>query len=184
MSWLGFALLLSSLWLMARRVHPVHLGAAWMLIALLPFLPATLANTGSRYLYLASAGSSLMLAGAIYTVCRLCGPAKHYLYIALLMALTYSSYLGLRSTEAISLYDSARNAIYRHQLEDGALFVPPSDRSAKRSDSPRPSLFQVGKNPDSRLAKPSHGSRGRFGTRTRRSAITRFEKRYGLSGDR
>ena len=116
---LGLALFALALWLIVKRTYPLHLAAAWLLLALFPFLLIPLDLGGSRYLYLASAGSSLLLSTATYHLCRRWDRPGSYLHMALLAALVGSSYLGLRATEAISLFKTGRYAIFRQDLATG-----------------------------------------------------------------
>ncbi|MBI2505224.1 MAG: tetratricopeptide repeat protein [Candidatus Latescibacteria bacterium] len=112
-------------WLLWRRHWPLALGAAWMLCALLPFLLLTettirdLPAGPSRYLYLASAGSSLVWAWGLQEAGQLRRWGRP-LFLAGLAVLLVSSYVSLQRTEAISLYTSGRNYLAHGQTEEGA----------------------------------------------------------------
>ncbi len=108
-------------WVLWRRHWPLSLGAAWIICALLPFLLLTettirdLPAGPSRYLYLASAGSSLCLAWGLQQL----GRWGRALPLGALAALLVSSYTALRQTEAISFYTSGRNYIAHGQTAPG-----------------------------------------------------------------
>ena len=98
------------LYLLFRREAPYDWAALWVLIGLLPYVLMTestieqLPAGPSRYLYVASAGSSLLLATALR-------PNTQYLrYVGMILitGLTLSSYIYLRKVEAISYYTSSR----------------------------------------------------------------------------
>jgi tetratricopeptide (TPR) repeat protein len=100
------------LWLVWRREEPLATAALATLLGLLPYLLLTEATIlglpagPSRYLYQASAGSSLLLAWCLGWIGRRTSP---YLAGALVALVLLSSYYYLRQVEAISLYTSARS---------------------------------------------------------------------------
>ncbi|HIG56299.1 MAG TPA: tetratricopeptide repeat protein [Candidatus Latescibacteria bacterium] len=104
-----FALLF---WLIWRHKDPLRAAALATLIGLFPFLLLTEATIlglpagPSRYLYLASAGSSLLIAAALDWTRRHASP---YLAGGLALLILISSYHGLKQAEAISLYTAGRS---------------------------------------------------------------------------
>jgi len=108
-------------WLIWKKHDPLSLGAVWILSALLPFLLLTEATIRdlpagpSRYLYLTSAGSSLLWAWGVQQVGRWGRP----LSLGGLAALLVFSFVSLKQTEAISFYTSGRNYIAHGQFEEG-----------------------------------------------------------------
>ncbi|MFT5089837.1 MAG: tetratricopeptide (TPR) repeat protein [Candidatus Latescibacterota bacterium] len=100
-------------------------AAAWTLLTLLPFLLLTettiqgLPAGPSRYLYLASAGSSLLLAWGLDQLRQRWYP--HGAYIAALVGagVLLSSYTYLKKVEAVSLYTSGRSYIAGGDIENG-----------------------------------------------------------------
>ena len=93
---------------------PISVWALWSLLSVVPFCliyePVVLerAWTGSRYLYFASAGISLLLAWSMEKMnlrLRAWGPP---LYLGFLAVILCSSYYFLKKTEAIALYGSGR----------------------------------------------------------------------------
>ena len=100
------------LWLVWRRKEPLATAALATLLGLLPYLLLTEATVldlpagPSRYLYLASAGSSLLLAWSLDWIRR---RVHSYAAVALLLATLASSYHSLARAEAISLYTSGRS---------------------------------------------------------------------------
>ncbi|MFT5376319.1 MAG: tetratricopeptide (TPR) repeat protein [Candidatus Latescibacterota bacterium] len=105
----GFLLLLT------RKIFPAADWAVWTILALLPFI-AREGHDVSRYLYLATAGTSFLLAWLIHTLMlhlehwwtpnigRLSGGVA-------IATLTITSFIGLQRAEAISLYYASRTYI-------------------------------------------------------------------------
>ena len=104
---------------------PCSLWALWSLLSVVPFcliyesVVLEQAWNGSRYLYFASGGVSLLLAWGMEEMSlrlRAWGPP---LYLCILAAILSSSYFYLKQTEAIALYSSGRNYIARGDSETG-----------------------------------------------------------------
>lgn len=101
-------------------------AAAWALLALLPFVLLTettiqgLPAGPSRYLYLASAGSSLLLAWGLDQLRQRWYPRGAYVAALLGAVVLFSSYIYLKKVEAISLYTSGRSYIAGGEIENGA----------------------------------------------------------------
>lgn len=102
----------------------LSLWSVWILLSLLPFLPLddTLMlrrpEGPSRYLYHATAGSSLLLAWGLEEGRRRVSWGR-WPYGVLLGALVVSSYYHLKEAEAISFYASGRNYIARGDSKTG-----------------------------------------------------------------
>ena len=118
--YVGFLFLLPHLVLIWRRHVPGAIWTVWMVSALLPFsfltwniLLTSMAVGPSRYLYMATAGSSALLAWCLRElagwVARRLGLRDLYAYAVLLVLLLVSSYFSLKRAEALSLYSSGRN---------------------------------------------------------------------------
>jgi hypothetical protein len=107
---LGLAIVALLLYLLYRRQAPYDWASLWVLAGLLPYILMTestiegLPAGPSRYLYIASAGSSILLATALQWIIR----KQRYVGWALTVGIVFSSYVFLRKVEAISLYTSAR----------------------------------------------------------------------------
>lgn len=112
--YLGGLLLLAIAVVMWKVRGLVALWCIWTLLSLAPFVLLTeqaiadLPAGPSRYLYPASAGSSLLIAWGLRQI-SLCvkGPGNA-LFAAGMVLLLISSFAGLRKTEALSLYTSGR----------------------------------------------------------------------------
>ncbi len=104
---------------------PGSLWSVWILLSLLPFLPLndTLIlgrpEGPSRYLYPATAGTSLLLAWGLEEASRGLRAWGRYLYPTLLATILLSSYSHLKEVEAVSLYASGRNYVSRGDIETG-----------------------------------------------------------------
>jgi hypothetical protein len=112
-----------------RGTRPLAEIAIWIGLALLPPLlldpqyVRTIPAGPSRYLYLASAGTALLLATLISALCaplfrrrRLWGRLG---YACIVVLLTASSLLSVRQAEAISFYNEGRNYLAERQIELG-----------------------------------------------------------------
>lgn len=117
-----FAVLMALIW---KKRLPGALWATWVLLSLLPFvaisydLVLNLPTGPSRYLYMASAGSSILLAWGIQWLSLQFKSAGRYLYAGLVTALLGSSYIALDKTEALSLFTSGRYYLARGDHETG-----------------------------------------------------------------
>ena len=104
---------------------PASVWSLWVLLSVLPFVlindPILFERpwTFSRYLYMATAGTSVLLAWGLELIARRFGPGGPYLRAAVLAGICISSYFYLKQSEAISLYSSGRNYIVRGDSETG-----------------------------------------------------------------
>ncbi len=118
---------------------PVSLWSVWILLSILPFLPLndTLIlgrpEGPSRYLYPATAGTSLLLAWGLEEGSRRLLSWGRYLHGVLLAAILLSSYYYLKEAEAISLYSSGRNYIARGDIETGVEQLKRAIRRGRRT---------------------------------------------------
>jgi tetratricopeptide (TPR) repeat protein len=109
--WLGAGLLGGLLFLVWRGGFLPSWSSLWVLAGLFPYLLLTEATIRglpagpSRYLYLASAGSSVLLAWGLVRVGQWRPAAGGLLLVGALL----SSYFSLKKVEAISFYTSARS---------------------------------------------------------------------------
>ncbi|MCC7265185.1 MAG: tetratricopeptide repeat protein [Candidatus Latescibacteria bacterium] len=120
----GAVALAGLVWAVWRGPRALALGAVWIGCTLLPFLLLTettirdLPAGPSRYLYLASAGSSLWWAWGLQALGqrrdwgRLLAPGA-------LVVVLISSWTNLRRAEAISFYTSGRNYLAHGQSAEG-----------------------------------------------------------------
>ncbi len=89
-----------------RNKRPLNLWGVWAVLALLPFLPAVLVHVSfSRYLYMATVGTTALIAWILHRFC-LALSQKHQLVgrltiIALTSLLVTSSYFALKRAEYI-----------------------------------------------------------------------------------
>ncbi len=119
---IGAAVLILLLALIWKRNHGA-IWSVWVLLSLAPFLLVTettvlgLLTGPSRYLYAASAGSSLLLALGIQAVSHRLGAGKCIVSGGLVAALLISSYQSLRQAEALSHYTSGRAYAYNRDFE-------------------------------------------------------------------
>ena len=124
--YIGGVVLVGLLLLVWRRVGPGAICAAWALLFLLPFLMMpeeivlNLLSGPSRYLYMATAGSSLLLSWVVQGIAFWVRRWGHYLYSVILIGLLVSSYIFLQQVEALSLYSSGRYYIVSDDTEQGA----------------------------------------------------------------
>ena len=109
-----------------RTKPPASLWAAWSLLALIPFLLMSLDPvlndrvwTLTRYLYAASAGTSMLLTLALTRAGRTLGPWGPWFQGGAMAALLVSSYLALKQAEGLSLYSSGRNYVARGDIPTG-----------------------------------------------------------------
>ena len=115
----GLALLM---WL---KRSPASVWSLWVLLFVLPFVlihdPILFERpwTFSRYLYMATAGTSVLLAWGLEAMARRFRYGKPYLYATVLVGICISSYVYLKRAEAISLYSSGRNYIARGDFDTG-----------------------------------------------------------------
>ncbi|MCZ6635187.1 MAG: tetratricopeptide repeat protein [bacterium] len=106
-AFVGFGLL----YLVLRRSHqPVALWALWTLLTLAPFIPRSFAV--SRYLYPASAGSSMVLSWMIVNIITLCGKnwkptIRHATLGTTITLLSLSCISDLKKSEVYALYFSS-----------------------------------------------------------------------------
>jgi len=99
----------------------------WIGLGLLPFLFIPeglilefLPDGPSRYLYLASAGSSVLIALGLVALGRVVGRWNNALLGAGLVLIFASSYLGIKRVEGFSHYTSGRHNIAANHFEEGA----------------------------------------------------------------
>ena len=111
--------------LLALRVFPHPHWIAWSLISLVPF---TLMTKGiilqhpagtSRYLYLATVGSSLLLAWGLLRGGQLLGRWRPYAVLLAILGLGASSRVAFVEAEALSTYSSARGYVAILDIETG-----------------------------------------------------------------
>ena len=112
--YLGGLLLLAIAVVMWKARGLVALWCIWTLLSLAPFVLLTeqaiadLPAGPSRYLYPASAGSSLLIAWGLRQISLCAKGAGNALFAAGMVLLLISSFAGLRKAEALSLYTSGR----------------------------------------------------------------------------
>ena len=123
--YLGLVLLAGLIFLILKANARIALWAFWVLVYLMPFalLPEDFINHAvgsSRYLYGASAGSSILLALGLRHLClragKFCQPVSILCYFALMV----SSFYGLKRVEALAFYSSGRNYISIGEIAAGA----------------------------------------------------------------
>jgi len=107
----GFVLLLT------RRVFPAADWAVWSVLALLPFI-VRVDHDMSRYLYLATAGTSLLLAWLLHALVVslerwLARTVARLTTVAVLAGLVATSFMYLQRAEAMSLYLAGRSSAFR-----------------------------------------------------------------------
>ena len=111
-------------WSVYRRLD-VSVWGVWSLVTLLPFInnPNTIVAGPSRYLYLASVGTSVLLAWGIWKVAHAIFTQQNSgrLFVCTVLgALCVSSAVALHRAEALGFYNSGRAAIAREHLQMGA----------------------------------------------------------------
>jgi len=123
--YVGGGMLVVLLWLIWKQVFPGLVGSVWVLLSLLPFLLLTettikgLPAGPSRYLYLATAGSSFLWAWLLQQVGRRMRAWGRYVFAGGLVLLLLSSYHALKKAEAISFYTSGRSYTSSGDAETG-----------------------------------------------------------------
>ena len=112
--------------LVFRMRAPASIWAAWSLLALTPFLLMShdpVLNDRvwacTRYLYAASAGTSVLLALGLARAGRYLGPWGPWFQGGATAALLVSSYLALKQAEGLSLFSSGRNYVARGDVATG-----------------------------------------------------------------
>ena len=124
--YVGAGLLAGLCFLVYKGHLPTSLFSVWILLSLLPFLPLNdtllLGRPAgpSRYLYLATAGFSLLLVWCIAEICQRLRFWGRYLNFGIFLGLLFSSIFFLKKAEAVSLYSSGRNYIARGKIQTGA----------------------------------------------------------------
>ena len=120
----GVGLVLTAV--VCRMKAPTCLWAAWTLFALVPFLLMShdpVLNDrvwdSTRYLYAASAGTSMLLAGALSRVGRYFDFWGGWLQGGAMIGLLVSSYFALKQTEGLSLYWSGRSHVAQGDYKSG-----------------------------------------------------------------
>jgi tetratricopeptide (TPR) repeat protein len=108
-------LLLGLIW---KQVYPFDTWALWILMALVPFALLTEGTASallagpSRYLYLATGGTAVMLGWSLVWLGQWIGlrlrTRSSYVLAGLLAPLLISSYVSLKKAEALSFYISSR----------------------------------------------------------------------------
>ena len=164
--YIGFGLLVVLLILVTRGNHELRLWALWVLLSLLPFallnerIVLDLPSGPSRYLYGASAGTSVLLAWLLRyllsKVGRLYQPAIMVCYFVLMV----SSFESLKRVEALGLYTSGRSYTsngdsvlgarqLRRAIDHSPETIPLADAYARLSYA----LLYLGDNPGPVLQK-------------------------------
>ena len=122
----GVFFLVILLLLLFRNRFP---GSAWSLWTILSLLPFAIVNDPlirdlpwyfSRYLYAASAGTSMLAAWGIECLCARTKSFGPYLHAAILAAVFAASYFHLKQAEAISFYSSGRHYLAKGDFQTGA----------------------------------------------------------------
>ena len=107
--WLGVLLLVSLFVLLWKGSSSIRFFCAWTLLFLVPFVPATLVHTGiARYIYIATAGSSLLLAWALSSLADRWGRWGAYFLALVLLLVLWSSYWAEERMANIARYNSGR----------------------------------------------------------------------------
>lgn len=107
--WLGAAVLLVLLWLLSKGRIEVKFWSLWTLLFTVPFILAALVHPSiSRYVYVASVGSSLLIAWAIVGLCASFGDRGRYVAAIVVMALLISGYLAEDRIANLTRYNSGR----------------------------------------------------------------------------
>ena len=123
--YVGAGVVVLLIWVITRGAMPMALYGCWTVFALIPFailneqIVVNVPAGPSRYLYLATAGSSMLLAHAWCLLSERFGHRREIAVAVGVGAIVLSSYLALKKTEAISLYTSARSYVARNEVETG-----------------------------------------------------------------
>lgn len=142
--YLGALVVAGLAWLIVKRLNSVALWAGWTILMLGPFVLLTeelilgQMMEPSRYLYMASAGSSLILAWIILATCRLCGAWSRHVFAVFLAGIVAASFFYLKKVEALSIYSSGRHYVatgdlaigisqYQRALDQGRDVLPLND---------------------------------------------------------
>ncbi len=110
----GALVLVGLAWLIWKKQGPAALWAGWTLLMLLPFVLLTeesildLPVGPSRYLYLPSAGTALIIAWALRRAALALPAWRHAILGGTTVALIFSSHHGLHQAEALTYYNSGR----------------------------------------------------------------------------
>jgi tetratricopeptide (TPR) repeat protein len=107
--WLGGLALVALLVLLWKRNPSIQFWCAWTLLFLVPFVPATLVHTGiARYIYIATAGSSLLLAWVLTWLADRLGRTGPYVLALTLLLIVWSSYRAEEQMANLTRYNSGR----------------------------------------------------------------------------
>lgn len=129
-----------------RRRDPVAVWSAWTIALLVPFaliaekLLLNLPFGPSRYLYFASAGSSLLLAWGLQRIGLGLGAWGRPFLALGLSGLMAVSYVGLQRAEGLTFYASARSYLVRGE-EDTALNLLEKALAAGQDAVPRAEIY-------------------------------------------
>ncbi|MFT7695637.1 MAG: tetratricopeptide (TPR) repeat protein [Candidatus Latescibacterota bacterium] len=92
-AWLGMLVLVLLVGFLWRGNTATRLWSAWVVLFLIPFVPATLVYAGiSRYIYIATAGSSLLLAWTLNWAVERAKRGGPYVLVLALFLVMWSSY--------------------------------------------------------------------------------------------
>ena len=112
---LGAALLGLLVYLVWRKPDPVAVWSIWTVLLLVPFVLLTedillhLHMGPSRYLYFASAGSSLILAWGLQRLGLLLGSKGRWIFACAVLVILAISYETLKRAEGLTYYSEARS---------------------------------------------------------------------------
>ncbi|MBT4503234.1 MAG: tetratricopeptide repeat protein [Gemmatimonadetes bacterium] len=123
----GFLALLAFLFVVRSRSLALSVWGVWTLVMVLPFLVHPLSffkeagsdpSTVSRYIYLGSAGSSMLAAWALHRFCTRIGgnrtlPFDKIGMLASILVLTASSVAAFEKVESLSFYTAGRNHYFK-----------------------------------------------------------------------
>ena len=121
----GVAVLAGLALLVWSKRYPASVWSGWVLLSVVPFVlindPILFERPWafSRYLYMPTAGTSVLLAWGLDLVARRSRCGTRILYPAVLVGICISSYFSLKQSEAIPLYSSGRNHLARGDFETG-----------------------------------------------------------------
>ncbi|MEE2873227.1 MAG: tetratricopeptide repeat protein, partial [Candidatus Latescibacterota bacterium] len=107
--WLGGVVLLLLLWGVWKGRTEVQIWGLWTLLFTVPFVPATAVHPSiARYVYLATAGSSFLIAWALLRGSRGLGRSGPYVGGAVLLGLLVSSYMAEDRIANLTRYNTGR----------------------------------------------------------------------------